>query len=401
MRFLFHIVICLMFIQTAYSQGLPINGQIFMNPYYYNPAFAGYEDRPAFYLYSRQQWSGIENAPKTLGFNFHTIFNEKVNFGLHIVNDKRSILSTTNLLFTFGYRASFDEFHYLSFGLSGGVGFNSIDLDQVDLTDPAFQDVLDNNIFLDGNAGINYFNKGFNLGLSLPKIFKNKPLSSTSFETGEINPLNDIIFMTSYKWEISDEKFALEPYINYFYSQEGESQFEVIGLLHLMDAIWIGGSYRQDYGVTAHVGLNIKDNFKFGYAYEFFDAQPANFNNNTHDIQLALIFGKKKGKKKEEKLSAMQKRRMALAEARRRAAENQRNAPPPQDTPVEDAEPEKLILRMMHSRICWRNLRLKKILSIYSIFSLMSLLLPSQNQKLSLRQCQNLLRTCLMKKRIC
>ena len=174
MRRIFHIILFLLGFQTVLAQELPLNSQIFMNPYYYNPAYAGFEDRPAFYVYRRQQWTGIEGAPVTTGFNFHTIFNEKINFGVHIMSDKRSILNTTRALITFGYRASFDDYHYISFGLSGGVGFNSIDLDAIDPNDPAIIDALDNNLFLDGNAGFNYYNKGFNLGLSLPKIFKSK-----------------------------------------------------------------------------------------------------------------------------------------------------------------------------------------------------------------------------------
>lgn len=280
-----------------------------MNPYYYNPAFAGFEDRPAFYVYRRQQWTGIEGAPVTSGFNFHTIFNEKVNFGVHINNDERSILSTTRGLITFGYRASFDEFHYLSFGLSGGVGFNSIDLDAIDPNDPAIINALDNNLFLDGNAGFNYYNNGFNLGLSLPKIFKTKTISNSSFAPGEISPLNDATFMTSYKWEIIEEKFAIEPYGIYYYTKDMPGQFEAIGLIHLMDVFWLGASYRQDYGSTGFVGLNINDNFKFGYAYEFFNTQPVNFDNGTHDIQLAIVLGKKE---KKGKVNLIQQRRNML-----------------------------------------------------------------------------------------
>ncbi len=309
MRILFHILVFQLFFQAAFAQELPLNSQIFLNPYYYNPAYAGFEDRPAFYVYRRQQWTGIEGAPVTTGFNFHTIFNKKVNFGVHIQSDERAIISTTRALLTFGYRASFDEFHYLSFGLSGGVGFNNINLDEVDLDDPAIIDGLNKNIFLDGNAGFNYFNKGFNLGISLPRIFKSKTLSDVEFDPGEISPLNDAIFMSSYKWEISESKFALEPHVIYYYSKDFPGQFEAIGLVHLMDVFWIGASFRQYYGTTGFIGLNIKDNFKFGYAYEFFNVQPVNFNNGTHDIQLSIVFGKKKQKGK---INLIQKRRSML-----------------------------------------------------------------------------------------
>jgi len=327
----------LLLIKPAFGQDMPLYSQIFLNPYYYNPAYAGFEDRPAFFVYHRQQWSGISGAPVTTGFNFHTIFNEKVNFGIHINNDKRGILGTSRALITFGYRASFDDFHYLSFGLSGGVGFNNIDFEAVDPNDPAIIEALDNNIFLDGNAGINYYNKGFNLGISLPKIFQSKTLSSTSFTQGDISPMNEAILMSSYMWQLSEDKLAFEPFVMYHYFKDLPGQFEAIGLLHFMNAIWFGGSYRQDYGITAHVGINIKDNFKFGYAYEFFDATPATFNNNTHDLQLAIIFGEKK---KKGKVNLMQQRRNMLRSMGRLPSEQEQKRYPVQNDPFVAPEPE-------------------------------------------------------------
>lgn len=337
MRKFFHIVILLSFFQTASAQELPFYGQIFMNPYYYNPAFAGFENRPAFYVYRRQQWTGIDGAPETIGFNFHTIFNEKVNFGLHVMNDKRSILSTSKGLFTLGYRASFDDFHYLSFGLSGGVGFNNINFDAVDIDDPAILEALDKNMFLDGNAGLNYYIQGFNFGISLPRIFVSNTLSNTSFTRGEISPLNEVILMSSYRWEISEDKFAFEPYVIYHYFKDVPGQMEAIGLLHFMNVIWFGGSYRQNYGLSGFVGLNIKDNFKFGYSYEFFNTGLANFDNGTHDLQLALIFGEKKNKGK---LNLVQKRRNMLRTMGRLPSQNTQKTVKVENDPFESQPTE-------------------------------------------------------------
>jgi hypothetical protein len=142
--------------------------------------------------------------------------------------------------------------------------------------------------------------------------------------------------MSSYKWQISEDKLAFEPHAIYYYSKDMPGQFEAIGLLHFMDAIWIGGSYRQDYGVTAYVGINIKDNFKFGYAYEFFNVEPATFNNNTHDIQLALIFGEKK---KKGKVNLMQQRRNMLQSMGRLPSQQEPVRTEVQNDPFEQPEP--------------------------------------------------------------
>ena len=334
MKLLFSVLLVFMVIRPVFSQELPLNSQIFLNPYYYNPAYAGFEDRPAFYLYRRQQWTGIEGAPETVGINFHTIFNKKISFGFYGMNDKASIFNTSKALFTFGYRASFDEFHYISFALSAGAGFNNTDLSNIDPDDPAIANALDNSIFLDGNAGFNYYNNGFNLGLSLPKIFKNSAISDQSFSQGEISPLNDVIIMSSYRWEISENNFAFEPWVTYYYSKDLPGQFEAIGLFHLADVFWLGASYRQDYGMSGMVGLNIKDNFKFGYAYEFFTSELGSINNGTHDIQLAMVFGKKE---KKGKVNLIEQRREMLRTMGRLPSQQTKPAPTlaPVPTPTE------------------------------------------------------------------
>jgi cell division septation protein DedD len=56
---------------------------------------------------------------------------------------------------------------------------------------------------------------------------------------------------------------------------------------------WIGGSYRQDYGAVGFFGVNIKDKFKLGYAYEFATEQTDKIGNGTHEVQVVLRLGKK------------------------------------------------------------------------------------------------------------
>ena len=312
MRIFFLLAFLLMY-SFGFAQELPLNSQIFINPYFYNPAYAGSEDRPAIFLMRRQQWTGIEGAPVTSNLSFHTLIKKNVLFGANFTNDVRSILNTSTAALTVGYRANFSDYDHLNFAISGGVGFNNTDLSAInipDMNDPALLKALDHNMFLVGNAGINYFVKGLNLSFSLPHIFRNRAVDTTSFHIGDISPLDDFILMSSYRWEISEGNFAMEPYLVYYHTKSFPGQFEVMSIFHIQDVVWFGGSYRQDYGASGFVGFNVNDNFKLGYAYEFMTNNTANFTNSTHDIQLAMIFGKKKRKKG--KLSIIERRRNML-----------------------------------------------------------------------------------------
>lgn len=284
----------LFFIHDIYCQELPLNSQIFFNPYIQNPAFAGYENRPAVFAGRRQQWTGIEGAPVTNFVNFQTAIAKVVPFGVNIYNDKRGILTSTYSLLTVGFRARFDEDnHYLSFALSGGAGFNSVDFTNVNVgMDPALLAGLDNSIFLDGNAGLLYHNQGFNLGISFPKLFRTPSISQVSFNQGEFNPLGRGIATINYKISVNDDAFAIDPWVMYHYYEDLDGQVEGSLRFIIKNFLWIGGGYRVDYGASAFFGLNIKDNLRFGYAYEMGVAAANSFNNGSHEFQLGLIFGK-------------------------------------------------------------------------------------------------------------
>ena len=310
---IFFLLAFLLMSSFGFAQELPLNSQIFINPFFYNPAYAGSENRPAIFLMRRQQWTGIEGAPVTSNLSFHTLIKKNVLFGANFTNDVRSILNTSTAALTVGYRVNFSDYDHLNFAISGGVGFNNTDLSAInvpDMNDPALLNALDHNMFLVGNAGINYFVKGLNLSFSLPHIFRNRAVDTTSFHIGDISPLDDFILMSSYRWEISEGNFAMEPYLVYYHTKSFPGQFEVMSIFHIQDVVWFGGSYRQDYGASGFVGFNVNDNFKLGYAYEFMTNNTANFTNSTHDIQLAMIFGKKKRKKG--KLSIIERRRNML-----------------------------------------------------------------------------------------
>ncbi len=284
----------LFFFHDIYCQEVPLNSQKFFNPYTLNPAFAGYENRPAVFAGRRQQWTGIDGAPVTNYFNFHTVFGNAVPFGLNIVHDTRGIVSTNTALLTLGFRARIDENnHYLSLAFSGGAGFNSVDFSNVNVgTDPILISALDNNIFLDGNAGLLYHNNGFNLGVSLPKLFKTRSYGFEDFEIGDFNPMGTAMATINYKIEVSEETFAIDPWFSYHYFENFDDQIEGSLRFILKNFVWVGGSYRLDYGASAFFGLNIKDNFRFGYAYELGVASVSGFNNGSHEFHLGLIFGK-------------------------------------------------------------------------------------------------------------
>ncbi len=285
------------------GQDRPVYNQIFLNPYFYNPAMAGKDLQPAIYLFRRQQWTGIAGAPLTNALNFHTIFGRHVLFGVDIYGDERSLLKTTTFLATGGYRLILSDEQSLNFAISIGAGFNSIDLSDIDYTlmpdgnDPALTTALDKNIYLDGNAGISYIYNDFYFGISLPRLFNPMYISSDQFDMGTFSPMNNVVLTTGIKIKFSQERLAFEPMLVYHYSKNTPDVFEAYGIFHFYNLVWLGAGYRQNTGFSGLVGLSIIDHFKFGYAYEVptqFNNGSPSFSNASHEFQLVFLIGKKK-----------------------------------------------------------------------------------------------------------
>lgn len=274
-----------------------INNHFFLNSYFYNPAFAGKEGRANVSLNHRQQWRGIDGAPITSIVSFDVPFNNNLNTGIKIINDQKSILNSTTVFLTLGYTASFsrDKKHSLSFGISGGALKHSIDTDEsLDFNDPEIIALFNNTTRFLSEFGINYRYYDLNIGFSLPVLMD----PSYSSEEFSFDPLNELLFMGSYVFQLPGNKIALEPYFLYRIKENLPAQFEATGIMRFNDLFWIGGAYRQDYGASALVGLHVGENVKIGYAYEFAAAQVNSYTGGSHEIQLSMGLGDKEKKAK-------------------------------------------------------------------------------------------------------
>ena len=290
----------------AHGQQTPIYSQFFQNPYVYNPAYAGYQDRAVAFLSYRKQWIGIEGAPETSTLSFHTPAKRNIALGGMVYYDQRSLLKSTTISMSFTYKAYITNEQFVSFGLSGGISMNNIQLDNINdpaiLSDPALFDLVENNTSPNASFGLRYHIQGFDFGFSLPSLFKREVVGVEQFSTVELDPLKNYTIMASRKFSLGNGTVAIEPHMLYRVTETLPNQWEALAVLHLRDLVWIGGSYRQEYGATALMGMNIKDFLSVGYAYEFANTLVDGIPDGTHEIQLKLNLGKPKEFKKKIKV---------------------------------------------------------------------------------------------------
>jgi type IX secretion system PorP/SprF family membrane protein len=317
------------------SQQLPLYTQYIFDPYLINPSMLATTRKSEVNLLYRQQWTGIDDGPKTLQFDFQHAINNRMAFGVNIYDDKTVLLSRTSVMTTFGYRVPLAKEHILSFGLSGGFNSNRISLEDVpniDINDPVLLNSSANNFSFDGQFGVNYNFRNLVVGFSLVRLLDNKTFSEEQLQSPEFNELKNKIIFATYKFNLS-ETFSLQPNFAYRITADNLNFFEASAIFSYKDMVSVGGGYRENYGPTAITRVTIKD-LQVGFAYDFPSTKAEVSTGGTNEIQLKWRFGKV--------LDKLSKREKILEEPNERVTRN-KNQVPIQEEPValKAAEPIK------------------------------------------------------------
>lgn len=303
-----------------------------MNPYLYNPSYAGVEGHATLFFMYRQQWTSVDDAPQTMHASFHIPLQGGIALGTSAFNVTQGLLTTSAGKISTGYLVNIDRTHFVRFGLSIGGGINSINITKFDSPDdPAFNNFLEQNSFLIGDFGIAYHFGHFNLGFSIPNLFTYDVVTQTDVAPIHVTPLDNIFFKMNYRGHITDD-FAFEPHILYRYSQVGPSQYEGTLITHLKHIVWIGVSYREDAGIIGLTGAKIKEKIGIGFAYEAGNHHISNNLGPTFEVNVGYHLGTKKEHAKHiasfiksHRLSAEERAQKAELEWQRQLAKLQQN----------------------------------------------------------------------------
>ncbi len=320
------------------AQQPQVYNQFFMNPYMYNPAYAGVEGHAAIFVMYRDQWTNVEGAPQISHASFHVPLQGGLALGGAAFNITQGLLTTSAAKASASYLINIDRTHFLRFGMSLGAGINGVNITEFDSPDdPAFANFLDQSTFFIGDFGVAYHFGHFNVGVSLPNLFSYNPITQKQISDIEFAPADNILFKMNYRGHINDD-FAFEPHVIYRYSGVIPHQFEGVLIAHLYHLVWIGASYRQDAGIIGLAGAKIKEKFAVGFAYEIGNSNISSELGPTLEVNLGYHLGTKKDHA--EHVSSFIKSHRLSAEERARKAELERQKQLAALQDSRDVEPE-------------------------------------------------------------
>jgi len=275
------------------GQLTPVTNHYVLNPLRINPSYAGSRGGLSVAAFYRQQWVGLNGAPRTMSLELDApVLSDKLGLGLFVVNDKIGVTRQTEVMTSYAFRISVGN-GTLAMGLGAGlVATNTAwsDLIVLDPGDDYF--LIDSKVFVvpDFSFGTYYSGKNYFLSFSIPRLLgyrfdfdKNK--YSLKVEPGNYN----YVLNTGYMFPLG-AKARVMPSALVSYSPGDRLLYD--GSLHfiLYDRVWLGATYRSTGSVTALAQFAINNQLKMAYSYDFDFGKLGTYNNGSHEVMLRYEF---------------------------------------------------------------------------------------------------------------
>lgn len=339
-RFLF-VPVLMMSCLVLSAQQRPHYTQYILNNYILNPALSGIENYADIKISARDQWIGLNGAPRTAYFSIqapigkndyrtsatsfevpgqnprgkyywenYTAAEPHHGIGMTIINDHTGSYNRLSASATYAYHLGLTPTTNLAAGFSAGITNISLDRNKHDFSgggdpfDPATGASLSgqlNRIRPDLGVGLWLYSRSYFVGLAAQQIIPQKLSfaddASAFLTKGKLVPH---LFLTAGYRFLASEDINIIPSVMIKYidgSSKTNFQPELNIKAQYRDLLWVGGSYRYENGYAAMAGLNVSNTFNVGYAYDFTTTALNTVSRGTHELLLGFIIGNKYSEK--------------------------------------------------------------------------------------------------------
>jgi len=310
-----------------HSQQIPVYSAYFFNKYLINPGFTGIDNEYRAFGFYRTQWLNMPGHPNTGGATAEASFwKDQIGVAGYIVNDKIGVFNTVNAALSYAQKVRVAKDHQISLGVQGGVFTNRIDFSSIttaDLNDPGLLEQKPLKAVFDMSVGIGYKWKDLLVGFSVPNLLQPLAKYATPGLATNYEYVRHYTGFAQYKFRLLDGKFNITPQL---FMRKGPAtgfQFDATAMLDYKDIVFIGGGYRNSFGVIGMCGVNVFNMFTIAYAYDY-TTQPAITGQvgSTHEIIAGFHLSSHYSAKKrfeskveidKDTLSSLQKRSDSLA----------------------------------------------------------------------------------------
>ncbi|WP_316824696.1 type IX secretion system membrane protein PorP/SprF [Pedobacter miscanthi] len=304
------------------AQQQPQYTQYLLNSYLLNPALSGIENYTDVKVGYRQQWAGLQDAPKTAFISAHWALGDEYlwanalsfetdgnnprsrsytqnytaspahhGLGFVAVSDKAGQLSTTTFDISYAYHLQLNKQLNFSLGAAGGITRMAIDVNALLLEnprDPALNNAANARLLPDLSVGAWLYGASFFTGLSVQQVLPQKLSFSgdEQYNTGKQVP--HVFLNSGYKFYVSED-LNVTPSLLFKYVPNVPLSVDVNVKMGFKDRIWIGAGYRKHDALNMMAGFNISHLVNLSYSYDVTTSVLNQASKGSHEIVLGLL----------------------------------------------------------------------------------------------------------------
>lgn len=273
---------------TVFAQQEAMFTHYMYNTLAINPAYAGSRDGITITALHRSQWISFPGAPVTQTITVHSpIYQDAVNLGLSVLNDKIGPVNNTSFYLDYAYRIKLSKKSKLAFGLKGGLNTYAIDLNGLQSTDntDALAQTSDNSILPNVGFGIYYSTPNYYVGASTPKLFQNgykydNISTNLSAEQRHYYLISGGLIRLHPDWELKPTGFVK-------ITKAATIEADVTAEILYQERFSIGVMGRTGDAIGLLAGIGITEHLTLGYSFDWsFVNNTAKYNYGSHEVLL-------------------------------------------------------------------------------------------------------------------
>lgn len=259
--------------------------QYMFNGLVLNPAYAGSNEALTTTLSHKNQWTGLNVAPKTTALGLHSPLGKgSSNIGVMVVDDRFGLTIKNRMVGSYAYRIKLGRECFLRFGLQAGLETQRNDLSKlitVESNDRSFMNLTPNAAYFTSGAGVYAHSRDFFAGISAPMLYHGNLEGVHSYKP--------LFFYGGYRLKLNTV-WMVQPSFLVKYLRSSPTQVDANLLVSYREKVGAGLSYRSNQTLVATSFYQINQQFFIGYAYELNLAKTFVLPRNSHELVLKYTF---------------------------------------------------------------------------------------------------------------
>ncbi len=290
-------VIC--FVVVLKAQQLPQITQYTSNNYAINPAISGMYDYYQVNTTIRNQWVGINEAPRTSVISIYGKHSENVGLGGTVYNDVTGPTSRSGAAASYTYSFPISAKMKISLALQAGFTQFKIIKDQQkieDQNDPFFKggDVI--RVLPDATFGFNISSDKWYIGAAVPQLLSSElrlmdENDAQYWETSQNGKLaSHVYILGAYMFDVNTF-LSIEPSLLMKSVTGAKTQTDIGIKFNYKELFWIGANQKINNDLSAMgvlFGFTLNDRYNIGYSYDMPSAKLSSYSSGSHEFMFGI-----------------------------------------------------------------------------------------------------------------